>query len=250
MMSKVKLVMLDIDGTLVEPNRNSLPSQKVIDAVTKARQSAQVSVITGRAKLFSDHVIDALGLTGPSVFDGGADIRDVVTNEQVLRCTLSVDMLRELVRIAHATGHKVFTEENHYEVPIDSPSGITIEGTKLLIVGVPRVEVSNVLDAFSDVSNISLHPVLSWNPGDVMNILITRDDATKSHAVNELMNRFGVEKSEVLAIGDGHNDVPLFEAAGIAVAMGNAPQELKAMADYVAPSLKDDGVAYALAKYF
>jgi hydroxymethylpyrimidine pyrophosphatase-like HAD family hydrolase len=53
----------------------------------------------------------------------------------------------------------------------------------------------------------------------------------------------------VIAIGDGHNDMPLLEAAGLKVAMGNAPDEVKQLADYVAPSLADDGVAAAIDKF-
>ena len=52
-----------------------------------------------------------------------------------------------------------------------------------------------------------------------------------------------------MAIGDGHNDIPLLEAAGFKVAMGNAPDEVKAVADYVAPSLQDDGVAEAIERF-
>lgn len=245
-----KLVLLDIDGTLVEPRADSLPSQNVVDTVRAVRRFAHVAVVTGRAMPFCTHVIDALGLEGLSVFDGGADIRDVVSGKQFLRTELSTEILRKLVEASLPYGYEVFTEQNHYEKPIASPEQITQPGTKLLIVAVKPRDAKRVMEGLSVVGGTSMHPVLSWAPGDVTNILVTHENATKSHAVAELMAHYGIERSEVLAIGDGHNDRPLFEAAGIAVAMGNAPDELKEIADFVAPSLEDDGVAESLRKYF
>ena len=58
-----------------------------------------------------------------------------------------------------------------------------------------------------------------------------------------------IEKDEVLAIGDGLNDLPLFEAAGTKVAMGNAYDELKALADDITLDVENGGVAAAIGKY-
>jgi hydroxymethylpyrimidine pyrophosphatase-like HAD family hydrolase len=59
----------------------------------------------------------------------------------------------------------------------------------------------------------------------------------------------GVRYEEIIGVGDGHNDVPLLEAVGLKVAMGNAPDEVKAIADYVAPKLSEDGVADVIQRY-
>jgi len=101
----------------------------------------------------------------------------------------------------------------------------------------------------SAVKNIVAYPSLSWAKGNVVDIQITHEHASKLYGVQKLIKILGLEKDEVLAIGDGHNDFPLFEAAGFKVAMGNAPEELKAIADYIAPSLKDDGVAETIHRF-
>jgi hydroxymethylpyrimidine pyrophosphatase-like HAD family hydrolase len=53
----------------------------------------------------------------------------------------------------------------------------------------------------------------------------------------------------MIGVGDGHNDLPLFEACGFRVAMGNADEELKKLADYIAPSVEDDGIVDVIEKF-
>ena len=59
----------------------------------------------------------------------------------------------------------------------------------------------------------------------------------------------GIETSQIIAAGDSYNDIPLLEACGLRIAMGNAVPELKALADYVAPSVDQDGLATAIDEF-
>jgi hydroxymethylpyrimidine pyrophosphatase-like HAD family hydrolase len=72
---------------------------------------------------------------------------------------------------------------------------------------------------------------------------------SKGAALRFLSEFYGWKKDEVLAIGDGLNDIPLFEAAGTRVAMGNAYDVLKTMADDITLDVENGGVAAAIAKY-
>jgi hydroxymethylpyrimidine pyrophosphatase-like HAD family hydrolase len=74
-------------------------------------------------------------------------------------------------------------------------------------------------------------------------------DANKGNALGLLLERLGISQSEVMAIGDDLNDLPLFSRARIKVAMGNAQAELKMQATAVAPSNDDEGVAWALKQF-
>ncbi|HXS15232.1 MAG TPA: HAD hydrolase family protein, partial [Candidatus Saccharimonadales bacterium] len=58
-----------------------------------------------------------------------------------------------------------------------------------------------------------------------------------------------ISTEEIIGIGDGHNDFPLLMACGLKVAMGNAVDDLKAIADYIAPSVDEDGVADVIEKF-
>jgi hydroxymethylpyrimidine pyrophosphatase-like HAD family hydrolase len=60
---------------------------------------------------------------------------------------------------------------------------------------------------------------------------------------------YGIDRSEMIAVGDGYNDLSMLEYAGLGAAMGNAPQDVKNKADIVVPSNDDNGVAYLIEKY-
>ena len=74
------------------------------------------------------------------------------------------------------------------------------------------------------------------------------NQASKVNAVKLLMNRFNFKKEEIIAIGDNFNDKEMIEFAGIGIAMGNAPDEVKAVADYITETNNNDGVSRALKK--
>ena len=59
----------------------------------------------------------------------------------------------------------------------------------------------------------------------------------------------GINTHEIIGVGDGYNDFPLLMACGLKVAMGNAVEDLKAIADYIAPSVEEDGVADVIDKF-
>jgi hydroxymethylpyrimidine pyrophosphatase-like HAD family hydrolase len=73
--------------------------------------------------------------------------------------------------------------------------------------------------------------------------------ASKGEALRLVAAHYGVSMGEVMAIGDAVNDVPMLRAAGVAVAMDNAHPDVKAVADWVAPSNNDHGVHAALVRY-
>jgi hydroxymethylpyrimidine pyrophosphatase-like HAD family hydrolase len=59
----------------------------------------------------------------------------------------------------------------------------------------------------------------------------------------------GVEVSQFVAAGDSYNDLPLLKTCGLAIAMGGAPAEIKVVADYIAPSVEEDGLAVAIEEF-
>ncbi len=79
---------------------------------------------------------------------------------------------------------------------------------------------------------------------------ITSARASKHLAVLEWLKHTHLTEPEVLGVGDGYNDYPLLSACGVKVAMGDAPHELKEIADYVAPAQKENGFLHVIEKYF
>ena len=73
---------------------------------------------------------------------------------------------------------------------------------------------------------------------------------SKSNAVRFISQRLKLDRSEIIAMGDNYNDIEMIKYAGMGVAMGNAPDEIKADADYVTDTNNNDGVRKALEKFF
>ena len=69
---------------------------------------------------------------------------------------------------------------------------------------------------------------------------------SKGLAISVMSNVLGYEKRDVIAFGDSNNDLPMFQAAGFKVAMGNGSKDLKSQADYVTGALEDGGIRQAL----
>ena len=97
-----------------------------------------------------------------------------------------------------------------------------------------------------------LRPILShadyprWHP-DFTDIVAK--GLSKASAASILLDRLGIAREECMAFGDGGNDVPLIEYAGIGVAMGNAAEEVKAVADLVTRSVDEDGIVATLKNF-
>lgn len=249
-MSKIKLILLDVDGTTVESQGDALPSERVIEAVQAAQNAGiHVALATGRPLDIAHPVFEALGLTGISVLNGGSELWDLTTETILSKQTMSIDQLRELVQAALPFGFPISTEDNQYNKQFHSIDEVTKPAAKIFIEAVANDKLADLLQALNAVPDVAAHPTSSWTAGAVMDVHVTHDKATKQHGVEQLMARLGINKDQTMAIGDSHNDIPLLEAAGLKVVMGNGPDEVKAIADYVAPSLAEDGVADAIYQY-
>ena len=77
----------------------------------------------------------------------------------------------------------------------------------------------------------------------------TRDGVNKATAIKWLGSELGLDTACLIGAGDSYNDLPLLESCGLRIVMGNAPDELKEIADYVAPSVDEDGLAVAIEEF-
>lgn len=97
-----------------------------------------------------------------------------------------------------------------------------------------------------------LYPVLKnvsytrWHP---YFLDIVAEGLSKSYGAARILERIGVTREECMAFGDGGNDIPIIEYAGIGVAMGNATDDVKAAADYVTDTVDEDGIVTALQRF-
>jgi len=267
---KYKLLVVDIDGTLLDSDGSISGKDK--DALAKAcHLGVQVSLSTGRASQACLGIIDQLSLDGYHIFFDGALVSNPKRGKEVYAQALNKEVVRQAIEFAHQ--HDLSLElysATHYFAERETWStdahrqffGIEpniVDFAKLweherIIKG--GLVVTNLEEA-SKARNLclqfegSLH--LSWArtpayPGiDFINILAP--EVSKGGALEALVSHLGISMSEVIAIGDGTNDISLLSMAGLAVAMGNAPDEVKAVADHITLDVDQSGVAAAITRF-
>jgi Cof subfamily protein (haloacid dehalogenase superfamily) len=119
-----------------------------------------------------------------------------------------------------------------------------------MVVGSP--EDAQKVKKFADHFNGRINYSVAYTPAypEVEFFNIVNPEVTKGTALKLLMDEIGVHPVEVIAIGDGLNDIPLLQQAGNAVAMGNAPDEVKAVCQYNTADVDHHGVADAINYFF
>lgn len=247
--NKFKALIIDCDGTLIVSKRDGLPSPKVTSAVNKASQLLHVGLATHRSLFQLDSIFKHLKLTGPSVICGGAQIIDTQTCNVLWEKQIEKKDFFKIMQIIGDLKSQVIIQEGKGEDDKRYSEGYIPE--KLVEMGVFRLSESvadELADKLSQISTIAVCKAFSWDYS-TSGIVINHAQATKQHGIFEVAKILNVSTHEIIGIGDGYNDFPLLMACGLKVAMGNAVDDLKAIADYVAPSVEDDGVVDVINKF-
>lgn len=282
----IKLIASDMDGTLL--NASHEISEKNAEAIRYA-QSLGITVIiaTGRAFYEASTPVEHSGLKVPYICLNGAEVRDESFNiistsnlnhELVQRITTELDNedvyyqiytnrgiytenpdrdLEIYVDIAERAGQQADVEKIKHAIQdrIDNGSLKVVEDYSK-IESVPGELIMKILAFDSDLEKIdrvskrlseSNHLAISSSSRG--NIEITHSDAQKGIALESIAEKLGVDMDEVMAIGDNLNDVSMLSRVGYPVAMENATDEVKAVANYITESNEQDGVGNAIIKY-
>ena len=251
---KYKALFLDIDGTLVPYDYNALPSDKVARAVKKAQEKVTVCLVTGRGFGFVEHVLKKLDISsGFAVLNTGAVVIDIATKEVIYEQPLDKQDAEEIVSVLHKEHIKFYLkkdihgnayQEGHF------PPDQSFEKAYMIFTdeNYSEEKIDTVSKKLSLLSQINIHKSVHKDP-DKFGMIIGHVNATKLHGVHVLLEKLHLNKEEVIGVGDSYNDFPLLMASGLKVAMGNAIDDLKAIADYIAPSVEDDGVADVIEKF-
>ncbi len=267
----IKLLVLDIDGTIAGVSNRI--SNRVIEAVRAVQaKGIQVAIATGRMYCSALKYHAQIGSNLPLITYQGAWIQDPVS--QKIHQHLSVNKeialklldyferpeLRQLLSVHFYINDQLYVRELTEETKIyGQRSGITPipvgdlrsclnnEPTKILAL----CEDTKVIDKLLDDLRLQYTPA---------QLYLTKSVATFFEATNPLVNKgaavrymaeelLGLQRNNVMTVGDNFNDVEMLEYAGIGVAMGSAPAKVKAIANWVAPDVEQDGAAAAIEKF-
>jgi 5-amino-6-(5-phospho-D-ribitylamino)uracil phosphatase len=273
-----KLLVLDIDGTLLNSEDIVTPVVKrAIAAVHDA--GVHVALATGRRVGTTRRVVEEIGIRLPIITFNGALVWDTETERPLRSLPFSHSVLARIVddcarhELAPVLlqspehGEHIYTSSKSGALPsyldwfleprrkdvkdVDMEELKTIQGVLTVDIFGPERALRDVWADFAELE-IQVYDVgevsTQTNPPNwALNVHMP--GASKAAGVEVLAARLGYTMQDVVAVGDGNNDLPLLEAAGIGVAMGNATDEVKARADAVVVGHDEDGVAEAIDRY-
>ncbi len=247
---QIRALIFDLDGTAMASRLDALPSPAVVRAVREAQKHCHVSVASGRPYPYAKAIIEALGISDLCILSGGAVLYSVREGKNVWSQQMDPEAVAQvLYPLKNFVGSHL--TENDAELYVKIPLGEftpTVPMNLFCIYAVTKPQADRIRELVSGVSGFAAHTMNSWTPGS-FDVHITHELATKKHAMQALLGHLGVRHDHAMVVGDGGNDLPLFELAGLKVAMGNAAQELKAHADWIAPPVDEDGLAKAIERY-
>lgn len=264
-MQKPKIIFLDIDGTLVDFSQQ-LPASAA-KAVRLAKQNGhKIFISTGRSKpqIFSE-VMDL----EPDGLIGGNGVYVEAGGQVIHNRTIPPDMLAEIVDYLNSRQVGFVEEANsgHYGNAWYAPQvaekfELSLEEAETRIRRIfPIIQLDTNLDR-ADVNKISavISPRLdiaelndrfsrdflvgTWHISEEKYKFadLSQKNINKGRAVELLLNHLGCDVADTIAFGDADNDIEMLAFCGIGVAMGNASDEIKAVADHVTNAVTDDGL--------
>ncbi|MDP3878917.1 MAG: Cof-type HAD-IIB family hydrolase [Dehalococcoidales bacterium] len=262
--------MADVDGTLL--GKQGTISTEDKQALARAYKTGiGISLSTGRVRQTSLKIIDQLSLDGYHIFFDGALVNNPETDDTVYGRPISREKIRQMIEFAHRSGVTIdfysvshfFAEEENWTTDIRREFfGIEpvivdfdrlwqeeeiFKGTLVVASAEEKARAEFFCRHFGDSISFSVTSTPSYPGVDFINVLAP--GVSKGEALEALVSHLGVPLSAVAAIGDGVNDVSLLAKAGLAIAMDNAPPELKAVADHITRDADHNGVAAAIERF-
>ena len=277
----MRLVCLDVDGTLVNEKKEIPP--KVLSSVRRLQErGVQVTLASGRLISSLREYADLIGTHIPLIALNGAWVEK--NGEKPILCSpLATHTACQLIEKAEQDGlhvsvyfadavmlkndnsdqdwpnfhkkleyleaevvdHWPFTQKNNQHYDTQALNYDSRPLMKILVSGKPE-RVAEFITKYEKEFQARCHFFLSHD----QHLEIVSPKVSKGEALRVVAAHLGIKREEVLAMGDHYNDISMLEFAGFGVAMGNAPQQVQARANWVTKSNTEMGVAVALAHVF
>ncbi|ACI52106.1 Cof-like hydrolase [Gluconacetobacter diazotrophicus PA1 5] len=261
---RIRLVISDIDGTLVTPDKRLTPA--VLDTARALRAAGiALCLVSSRPPRGMEMFLGPLGIDTPRAgLNGG-----LVTQPDgtiISRLSLDPDAAQQAVGMLQSHGVDAWLFVGH-DWLITDPDGAYVERERRTVQTDPVV-LPDFAGHYNDVGKImgasSDYPLLARMEADIGTRLagrasvhrssdyyldITHPQANKGYAALELARLMDIDIHDVACIGDMNNDIPMLDEAGVSIAMGNAPDGVKAHAHFVTDTNEQDGWAHAMERY-
>lgn len=253
------LIALDVDGTLVDWDNNMAPA--VREAVRAAADSGvRVVISTGRSTPGVMNAANLLGFeNGIAVASNGSvvfeyspvDIVHTVTFDARTAVKLLLEHVPDAAVAVEEVGvgyriNKPFPDgEINGEMTVQTIDELVAEPVTRVIIRSPESSAEEFAELAGSIGLVGTNYFVGYTAW----LDLAPEGVSKASGLEFVCERLGIERAEVLALGDGHNDVEMLRWAGRGVAMGQAPLDVQEAADDVTETLDNDGVVKELSRY-
>ena len=256
-----KLVVCDIDGTLVDDHKKiSLKNREAMDLFRE--QGGEISLATGRIEKSVAAYCRELEIKVPIILYNGAKIFHPLTGEVIRELCLSQEEVDQAVSmmdnfpldfIFYSGGEAYILRSSQAVRQYEKGDGFLCEIEQDIAV-IRQKRITKILIIGNSSFFLGFRETFTANPACLANLVqseetyleILPEGVNKGAALRVLAEHLGLSLKEVICFGDNLNDLEMIQIAGVGVAMGNGRQEVQDSADIVAPRNTDDGVGTVL----
>ncbi|KXH78315.1 Cof-type HAD-IIB family hydrolase [Sporosarcina sp. HYO08] len=250
-----KMIMFDIDGTLLDHDKQ-LPASAKESIQLLQEAGHDVAIATGRPTYFFEDLREELGINSFVCFNGQYV---EIAGEVIYKNPIDRELLAHLAEYSISREHPmVFLGDQHMRANVESHpdieeslASLQIDASQLLfdehyfkeadiyqaLLYCKDHEESYYQDNIRDLNFIRWHEYSV----DVLPL-----GGSKAVGIEKFIEKAGYSKDDVYAFGDNLNDIEMLQYVGHGVAMGNAPEQVKKVARYVTKDVSEDGIAYGL----
>ena len=264
---KYKLIISDYDGTLGEAPSNNIDPETLQSINQFIKNGGTFIVCSGREYRSIRKICLEHGLNGLVVSFQGARIHEIESGKKLFDGGISAERAIELLEMVKPYGLDpiIYTEDGfylerqskyteYYEKAVKMKGVLCDPKQKVLELGsVCKLgwlgDVSVIPKAVSELNEKCVGGDIKFNSGAPILLEAINSNCSKGNAVRFLADYYGVEYSQILAIGDSTNDIDLIKGEWHGVAVGDGNEELKAVAKEIAPPFKQKPVKYVIDKY-
>ena len=251
----IKIIFFDIDGTLIEFGTTKIKDKVAYALHELQKQGIKLFIATGRPKFVVPY-FDNVEFDGYLTYNGGycfqkdrvlyknpldkKDLLQIIENAKKMNTPINIAGLDRMgSNFYDETMEEYFRIASQHCFVLDDYDELLKEDIYEAMYALPESMDSELLSATSSIQSTRWWPkaadLIPFNSG-------------KEYGIMHVLEAYGYTKEEAMAFGDGGNDITMLQAVGCGIAMGNATEDVKAIADYITDSVEEDGIYTALVK--
>jgi len=265
-----KVIFIDVDGTLRNDDREI--TKRTIKSVQDIKLAGYEPIIaTGRPRDYAKKLREEIGASRYVILNNGAEIYDYESDAIIYQNFMKNQRILELYKFSNLENIRFIlaTKGTRYVNRVKHPEMETLitetieefldKNEKIIQVTIASADFDTIKNMYNDVIKVTNVRIMNQSKSLVDSSFvrdktiyydIVDEGTSKGMAIKEFYKKFKIKKENCIAIGDDRNDISMFDEVGTKIAMGNALEEVKEIADIITESNNDHGVAIYLEKLY